>query len=264
MAVFQHSGAVLHFETIGERGPVLLLVPGLASDAASWGPLPALLARERRVILLDNRGAGRTRSQGPLSLAIMAADALALLDHLGHARASVLGHSMGGAVALALAAAAPERIESLALAASFLQVSARNRVLFQDWATALESSGEPAAWYRNLFAWIFSAAFFDSPQDLEAATRAAVAYPFAPSPAQFRSQVEALAAYRAPAGLAALATPALVLAGGQDILVPPAACRQLADALPHARYQEIPGAAHALHLEQSGLFAQALGGFLPA
>jgi pimeloyl-ACP methyl ester carboxylesterase len=261
VALFQRAGIATWYEVQGD-GPPLLLIPGLASDAASWGQVPARLAGENQVILMDNRGAGRTRAQGPVRIGELAGDALALMEHLGHERYRVLGHSMGGAVALHLAALAPGRVRRLVLAASFLVPSARNRVLFQDWAEALETASEPAAWYRNLFAWIFSASFFESPEGLAQAIQGALDHPFAPTPAQFRAQVEALAACQAPPGLGALATPTLVLAGADDILVPPAASRELAAALPGARFRELPGAAHALHLEQPEAFAAAVREFL--
>ena len=100
-----HDDASLHYEIIGD-GPPLLLIAGLASDGASWGPLLAELP-ERHLILVDNRGAGRTRSTGPIRFGDLVADIASLIEALGIGPVDVVGHSLGGAIGLWLAAEHP-------------------------------------------------------------------------------------------------------------------------------------------------------------
>ena len=261
MAMLLLDGSEIYYEVHGE-GPPLLLIPGLGSDVLSWGGLLTPLTQSYRLILFDNRGAGRTRGSGPLSIAAMASDALALLEHLGHPKVHVLGHSMGGLVALTLASLAPTRLDRLILAGSFAALQSRNLELFRGMATALEQGADRADWSQELFAWIFSEGFLGSVQTVRAAARLAADYPLAPTPAEFRSQVEALAVWDASAGLGAVTHPTLVLAAQNDRLVLPHEGQSLAAALPTGTYQELPQAAHAMHLEQPEAFLAAVRAFL--
>ena len=106
MPQFEHNRASIHYESVGEGKP-LLFIAGTASDGASWSPILPLL-RGRRLILIDNRGSGRTKVEGPIEIAEMADDAAALLAHLGLAQVDVLGHSLGGFIGLLLALKHPE------------------------------------------------------------------------------------------------------------------------------------------------------------
>lgn len=106
----------LAFTTGGAGEPVLFLHPAIVADA--FVPLLAesALADRYRLIHYHRRGYGESARQAtPLSMTEQAADAHALLRHLGIARAHVVGHSFGGAIALQLALDAPEAVHSLAL-----------------------------------------------------------------------------------------------------------------------------------------------------
>jgi pimeloyl-ACP methyl ester carboxylesterase len=101
----------------GDGDPLVLVHAGVA-DARMWEPLLPALTAAHRVVRLDMRGFGESRSApGAFSLA---GDLMALLDVLGIARAHVVGASFGGLVALELAAAAPARVASLVLLAAAL------------------------------------------------------------------------------------------------------------------------------------------------
>ena len=85
----------LHYEVTG-NGPPLLLLAGFMSDHASWTPLVPLLAGHFSCIAPDNRTTGQTTPwDAPVSVKHMADDAVALMDHLGHDRFHIVGHSMG-------------------------------------------------------------------------------------------------------------------------------------------------------------------------
>lgn len=121
-----HGGvrlAYLDEPAVGDdRGEPILLIHGFASTHAINWVFPmwvkALTEAGRRVILFDNRGHGRSEKlydPGSYHISLMAADALALLDHLGLQRIDVMGYSMGGRIAAFLAEAHPERVRSLVL-----------------------------------------------------------------------------------------------------------------------------------------------------
>lgn len=130
------NGITLDFSERGKRGdPPVLMVMGLGSQRIAWPDqlLDGLVERRLHVITFDNRDVGRStafddlpgsgsmigrmmrgeRFDPPYTLADMAADAVGLLDHLGIARAHVVGASMGGMIAQHLAFGCPDRVASL-------------------------------------------------------------------------------------------------------------------------------------------------------
>jgi pimeloyl-ACP methyl ester carboxylesterase len=109
------NGLHLYHEEYGDRGtPLVLLHGGVLSIDLSFAALIPLLAQRHRLIAVEMQGHGRTADiDRTISPANSAADVVALLDHLGVERAHVLGHSMGGAVALELAVSHPERVRSV-------------------------------------------------------------------------------------------------------------------------------------------------------
>jgi pimeloyl-ACP methyl ester carboxylesterase len=126
------NGIRIHYEVHGE-GRRLLLILGLGADVSEYTALIDQLAARSRVIAFDNRGAGRSdKPDAPYSIELMAADALGVMDALGVTRAGVLGISLGGRIALALALGHPERIERLILVSTSARVvpSLRRRRLY--------------------------------------------------------------------------------------------------------------------------------------
>src|SRR5262245_48131303 len=96
-------------------GPPLLLVHGILSSIYTWRDLLPLLAREHDVVALDLPGFGASDLPADLSGTSYPRVLLGLMDQLGLPRVSIVGHSLGGAVACLLAAERPERVERLAL-----------------------------------------------------------------------------------------------------------------------------------------------------
>ncbi|MDP8313931.1 MAG: alpha/beta hydrolase [Candidatus Celaenobacter antarcticus] len=94
------NGIDLYYEIHG-KGEPLMLIAGLASDSQSWQPIMEDLSRNYRVITPDNRGVGRTKpSDINISIQKITDDCISLVRHLGLSSVNMLGHSMGGFVAL--------------------------------------------------------------------------------------------------------------------------------------------------------------------
>jgi aminoacrylate hydrolase len=114
--------AGLYYEEHGPAGaPPLILSSGLGGSGAYWAPNLDALAAGHRVILYDHRGTGRSDRKLPerLSVSDMAGDLIAVMNELGIARASLVGHAAGACIALAAALDAPERVEGLYLVNGF-------------------------------------------------------------------------------------------------------------------------------------------------
>ncbi len=257
MPQFDHQGASVHFEVLGE-GPPLLLIAGTASDVASWGPLLPLLDG-RQLILIDNRGSGRTKVEGPLTHTDMVEDSAALIDHLGLGAVDVVGHSLGGFLGLWLAAVHPDKVKRLVTMGSGL-IDARSKALFQD-LSRLYFTVPPQDFFRLLYPWLFSQPFFADPANVTAAAEASTAYPYRQSPGDFARQI---AAMDRPlrANLATIGCPVLAIAGDGDLLAPPAAVAAGHADIPSHRLMVIPNAAHSIHWEQPQAVADAIRSFL--
>jgi len=115
MTTTRLNGIEVYFERSG-NGPPTLFLNGSGSSIANSGFLLAPLREQLDVLVHDQRGIGRTSvPAGPYTMADYAADALALLDHVGWERCRVVGVSFGGMVAQELAVTRPDRVERLAL-----------------------------------------------------------------------------------------------------------------------------------------------------
>src|SRR3569833_378257 len=257
MPQFEHDRASIHYEVAGE-GPPLLLIAGSASDGASWGPLLPLL-RDRRLILIDNRGSGRTKAEGPIEIVEMAEDCAALLDHLGLEAVDVVGHSLGGALGLMLASRHPARVNRLVTmgAAPF---SPARRVLFPALAR-LYFTMVPQDWFRILYQFLFSDPFFADEARVVGAAEASTAYPFRQSPGDFARQVAALDRM-GPIDVAAISCATLAIAGELDVLARPAGVVSMHAPVRDCRVVTIAGAAHSIHWEKPADTVAAINEFL--
>jgi pimeloyl-ACP methyl ester carboxylesterase len=103
----------------GGRGPVLLLVHGITNSSSSWEPVLAQLATRFTVIAPDLLGHGESdKPRGDYSLGASASLMRDLMVALGHERATIVGHSLGGGIAMQMAYQFPERVERLVLVSS--------------------------------------------------------------------------------------------------------------------------------------------------
>ena len=112
------TGVDLYYETHGHGEP-LIFVPSTAYSGEVWKPSQMPLAQSLSIIFHDPRGCGRSvATQSVYTIEQMALDIVALMDHLKIPSAHLIGHSMGGRIALSLAQNFPGRVKSLIMAAS--------------------------------------------------------------------------------------------------------------------------------------------------
>ncbi|MER5910716.1 alpha/beta fold hydrolase [Streptomyces sp. NPDC001982] len=118
MPQLEVDGAALAYDDEGPRdgdGVPLVFVHGWTADRHRWDHQMAHFSATRRVIRLDLRGHGESSGAGVRTVAELAEDVLALLDHLEVDRFVLIGHSMGGMISQTLALAHPERVERMVL-----------------------------------------------------------------------------------------------------------------------------------------------------
>ena len=107
------NGVELAYAITGEGEPPFVLVHGFMGNSRTWSPVLADISTNRAVVTYDHRGHGDSENTGPYTFDQLVADFTALVDQLELERFHLLGHSMGGIVAMRYAIDHPERVASL-------------------------------------------------------------------------------------------------------------------------------------------------------
>jgi len=265
MPYVEREGVRLYYEEQGGGAP-LLLIMGLGGDLRLWSNQIAALAPHYRVIAFDNRGSGKSNvPPGPYSIAEMADDALAVLDHVGVERAHVLGWSMGGMIAQELAAAHPERVHRLVL----LSTVARSYPWLATWfgwaAQARERGMDTTGMALWLMPWFYTTAFLSQGEKVQAALDAAAADPDVITAEGYAAQAAACRAYVKTASLdrlAAITAMTLVRVGADDVLTPAEYAWEIGERIANARVAVLAGGGHGIPLERPDAVDNAVLDFL--
>jgi pimeloyl-ACP methyl ester carboxylesterase len=225
-------------------GPDVLLIAGLGDPAEAWQAQLDGLADRYRLTAFDNRGAGRTPlAAGPLSAAVMADDAAALLQALEVPSGDIAGFSMGSAIAQELALRHPELVRSLVLVSTYARPDALFRSQLDFWRWLPEAAPSERAFYEAFFTWVYTPRAHDD-GTVDQIVEEALAFPHQQSVEAFQAQVDVCLTHDTVDRLPQITAPTLVLAGELDVILPPRLGRVVADAIPNAAFDVMPGEAH--------------------
>ena len=241
----------------------LLLIMGWGGDHTAWAFQTPAFAARYRVVALDNRGAGQSSApDAPFTIADMADDAVALLDHLGIARAHVAGASMGGMIAQEVALRHPGRVRTLALHCTLARPDAYGSFLVNTLLT-VKARGDREEYARAVIPWILSRKTLALKADfVKLFLDRAVTYPHATGLVGLTRQAEAIGRHDTLARLDQIRVPTLITVGAEDILVPPRFSHEIHGRIPHARFVTIPEAGHLHFMEEFERFNAASLEFL--
>jgi len=254
------NGRAIACRAAGE-GPPLVLLHGIGSGSASWEAQLDGLAGRYRAIAWDAPGYGGSDPlPGDSPLCSAYGDAVAdLLDGLGLARVHLLGHSLGGLIAASFAARHPGRLVSLTLsdaAAGYLKSSEELRVGRLEARIGAMTTLGPAEVARRRAREVLSPGAPDEIYEKVFAVQSRV------RPDGYVQAARMLHGSDIFPDAAAIRAPALVMYGSEDRVTPEAIGRDIAAAIPGARYLTLPGLGHASYVEGPDAFNAALTGFL--
>jgi pimeloyl-ACP methyl ester carboxylesterase len=254
-------GAVtLEVEDHGEGVPVVLL-HGFPLSSAMWTPIRTAVEQAARLITPDLRGFGASdKPKTGYAMIELADDVVRVADALGLGRFVLGGHSMGGYIALRIAAVRPERLAGLILVDTRAEADTPEGMQRRDASIGRIAAGEVSAFLDEFVAGLVGpSSKARAPRLLEELR--AIAADAAPD-----ALTGCLAGMRdrpdSAALLPALDLPALVIVGHEDSLTPPASSRAMAAAMPKARLVEMASAGHTPSMERPIPTAEAILGFL--
>ena len=240
------------------RGPPLVLLHGIGSGAASFRCQLEILSARFRVVAWDAPGYGGSTRFATASLYAAALDSW--LGALGIDRCHLVGQSLGTLIAARFAAEQPERVLSLTLVGiarghGWLPPSERQRLLAQrlEDLNRLGPHGMAAQRGPRLL----------GPEATEEVRQAVIEIMARIRPEGYIQAAHMLSTADITADLLRLPTglPLQILVGEADVITPPAVNREIAAAFPGASMHIIPGAGHALYLEQPEIFNRLLADF---
>lgn len=238
----------LHHEVAGDpEAPAVVLLGSLGSELTMWDPQTEALAARFRVVRADLRGHGGSPAPpGPYALDDLGTDVIALLDELGLAHAHLVGLSLGGMVALWVAAHHPDRVDRLAVLATSAKLGEPS-----DWhtrAATVRTEGTDAVADAVVGRWL-TPGYADANPPLVARLRRMIVT----TPDEgYAGCCEAIAAMDLRQDLAAVRAPTLAIAAADDPATPPPHLDEIAARIPGAAVAVVDDAAHLCNVEQAG------------
>jgi 3-oxoadipate enol-lactonase len=259
MPAFVRLGSVVHHVRIDgpADAPVVLFANSLGTDLRIWDEVVARLRGSVRAIRYDMRGHGLTAAADPpYSIEDLADDAERLLDAFGVERATVCGLSVGGMVALLVAARRPEQMRSVLLCDTGYRIGAAE--MWNARIASVTQSGIAAISESVVSRWL-SDRFRSAHPDDTIGYRSMVERV---TPAGYAGVCAALRDADLESVARALRCPTRVVCGADDQATPPSVNEALAAAIPGATFELIPNAAHLTCVEQPSIIAAQIASLL--
>lgn len=252
------SDVLTRFGTIGiasnatDAEPAILFLHGVGSTKEVWRPQLDHFRGSNTAIAIDYPGYGESELIDGATRDDYARAAFAALDAMGRERAHICGLSLGGVVAIAMHALAPERCRSLILADSFA-VHPDGRAIYE---RSIAASGDLRAMAEARVDVLLA-------QPPDPSVRTEVVETMAHiDPAAYRIGAEAVWLADQRDRAAAINVPTLVICGSEDKVTPPALSRELVELNPGAHYAEIEAAGHISNLEKPDEFNRLVEEFI--
>lgn len=251
------DGAAIDVAVDG-KGEAIVLIHGFPLAREIWDPQAEKLAERMLTIRPDLRGMGRSSvPDGPYLMEVLAGDIAAVLDAMGIERAALVGHSLGGYVAMAFCRMYAERVTRLALVCSRLAADtpeiAKNR---ENLADRAEREGRMDAIVDAYVPRLFAAATLESRESCVTRARAIA---LENDPRGAAAMLRGMAARMESFDIAEdLGMPVLIVAGAGDQIVPVSEAQAALRAFPHAQLRLMNLSGHVPMLEEPDALADAL------
>ncbi|MGB0865381.1 MAG: alpha/beta fold hydrolase [Granulosicoccaceae bacterium] len=227
--------------------PVVFCMHGIGGNTASFEPQLRFFSGKQAVIAWNMPGYGGSEPLEAMSFESLARCAVDALDELGLEKAVFVGQSIGGMVALELAARYPARVQALVLIGTTPSFGGRDEAFKQQFLKARLAPLDAGATLPSL-AVDFVPQIVGSTASAEVVAAATQSMSEV-SAAAYRATIECLVTFNRRADLTNIDAPCLLISGGEDRNAPARTMQKMADKLPNARYHCIEEAGHLINLE---------------
>jgi pimeloyl-ACP methyl ester carboxylesterase len=242
--LYAHNGPTrLAYTLRGQAGPPVVFVNGYMARRQVWALQVASFSRTHRLLLYDRRGGGDSdRTEDGYDLDAQVDDLDAVVRHAGWDRFDLVGHSMGGFIAMAYAIRHPARVRRLGLLAT-----APYRTTDSGFGVGvfITRDGAPPEWSPEGIRHAVDL-LIPEPEAVWLRMEMARTIPEYAEPGQARQTFEAFDNVDLRADLHRITAPTLILHGSRDNVVPMAVGQSLASHIPAADFQTLPGLGHML------------------
>jgi 3-oxoadipate enol-lactonase len=246
------NGVRLRYEILGDKGPFVVLLNGIAMSIGHWQAFAERLSASFRVLCHDLRGQTLSeRPAGDYSFDQHSRDLSSLMEKLGIDKAHIVGTSYGSEVAMSFALAHPEKTLSLTVIDGVSEIDPLLRATAESWMSAALT--DPRVFYKTLLPWTYSSEFIGANrQALDSREDAVASLPKDWFEA-FVGLCRAFLALDITDSLYRVTCPSLVVVGELDILKHRGFASTIAEHLGGpVKLVEIPGAGHAAVIEKPG------------
>ncbi|MFW9823975.1 MAG: alpha/beta fold hydrolase [Candidatus Thorarchaeota archaeon] len=249
------------------RGMPLILIPGYAVSSETWSPFWKQLINHYQVMLIDNRGTGRSSCPNiQYSIKMMADDVSNLMDEIGIEKAHILGGSMGGMIAQELVLNYPKKVKSLILGMTScggphsIPISGEVQKKMQTAANPPSGMSEQDV-MELTWSMFYSLSYVEKNREILKKEVLSVKYP-TPLIGKWR-QAQAVQNWEGSYDkLSEIQVPTLVMGGDNDVIFPPENFKILADRIPGAKLHVFKDAPHAFTREKEDEVVTILLNFL--
>ena len=242
MSYFYNKNLKLHYGVLGTGKP-LVLIAGITCDNNHWSLIKSELSKSFQLIMPDNRGVGKSDTpEHNYIVADMVTDIVALLDQLNLSKVSILGHSMGGAIAQYLACYYPERVEKLIISHSFIKFRASSIMFCQHDYLLAELNASPEIRATAILPFIYSDDFIGNCANVQALINAMATTPSKQSLDSYKQQIYAISEFNSMDYIQKIKVETLVVAGEFDKLAPFQDAQKIVNKLERAKLKIMSGA----------------------
>jgi pimeloyl-ACP methyl ester carboxylesterase len=265
------DGVKIYHEVVGNQdaSETVLLLGGLTRDHTVWRKVIPCIEKDFRVILVDNRDSGRSSVIAKqYNIPDMTNDISDLIKHLQLGAVHVAGHSMGGFMALYLAATHPELVKTLMLCSTAEKQTEAgiqylsNRIKHINSQPDSKATTADAEDIKATMEKIYSKQSLSQAGFVQEILAFETSHPHPQTRQSFIRQAIACKEHDASTVLKEIICPTLVVTGEYDLAFPKATAASLADRLENACYEIIKGAAHMIQIEKPLDFCEILKGFI--
>lgn len=262
MAKIKIKDLDIYYEIHGKGKPIVF-INGLATHCLAWYPILDELKKENQVLIFDNRGSGRTTfNDNPWTIEDMAQDTFELISKLEIKKPSIVGHSMGGAIAQCLAINYKDKIDKIILSSTSAKFNS-SFLLAADFMMYLNEINIPLdKQTENIISWMYSPEFCSKIENIKKTKEAIINNPYPPTDIKTFRQLEALKNFDYRNKIKNIEAQTLILHGENDIICQLDEANYLMENIDDTSFISIKKSGHEIFIEHPKLFSKIILDFI--